>query len=219
MHKIQAVIFDMDGVIIDSEPLQSLSLSELLKEYGKIPLPHKNGLIQIPGDARIESIIEIMERHNIQDSIDNFKQRRTKIYEKILENKINPMQGFFEAISVFQKNNIRIALASSRRMKIIDLTLKNLGITHLFEVICSATEQIKHKPAPDIYLDAINKLKLKPNDCVAIEDSEIGVLAAHAAGMKIIAVPNKYTKHQDFSKANKIIDSLQNINMQLLYSV
>ncbi len=216
---IKAVIFDMDGVIVDSEPLQSLSLEVLLKEYGQVPIRHKNGLIQIVGAAGDDSYKIIMKKHSINDSLENFKRKRRDIYERLLQKKLSPMPGFKKAIRLLQNEKIRIALASSRNFAHIHLALENLGITHFFEVISGPSLHLKHKPAPDIYLAAAKKLRLKPSKCIAIEDSEIGVLSAYTAGMKIIAVPTLYTRDHDFSKAHAIVESLQHINRQLLYSL
>ena len=132
---------------------------------------------------------------------------------------MTPYDGFFELIELLSKHNFKIALASNRYINHIFLVLKNLEVEKYFNIIVGPSEERKHKPHPDIYLHAAKELGLNPEDCVALEDSESGVISAHSAGMKVIAIPNKYTQKHDFSKADIILKSLMEVNMDVLNSL
>ena len=105
-----------------------------------------------------------------------------------------------------------MAIASSSPKNQIDIVISKFGIKKYFHAVISRDDVKKLKPHPDIYLKAVKNLKENSSECIALEDSESGVLAAKNAGVYVIAVPNKYTKHQDFSQADMIIDSLSELN-------
>lgn len=215
----KAVIFDMDGIIVDTEPIQSQSIERLLHEYGISPIYQDNGLIHTVGISGDESYHSFMKKHNFNENLKIVQQKRRKIFEDIIKEGIVPMQGFTQLIKLLQKQKIKIGLASNRRYEHIILILEQLNIKEHFWTIVGPSEKRKHKPAPDIYLDAAKELEVSPKECIVIEDSETGIFSAKSAGMKIIAVPNPYTNHHDFSNADKIVSSLSDINMSLLQNL
>ncbi len=218
MKKIKAVIFDMDGLIVDTEIIESEALSMVVKGYGKTPQLLETGLIHMVGGAE-GTYHELMERHQIVETFDIFSNKKRDIFTKLLVKKLTLYDGFFELIKLLSKHKIKIALASNRFERHIHIILDNLEVKNLFDVIVGPSEERKHKPHPDIYLHAAKELGLNPKDCIALEDSESVVLSAHTAGMKVIAIPNNYTKEHDFSKADIILKSLVDINMEVLNSL
>ena len=209
---IKAVIFDMDGVIVDTEPVHSKALEILIKQYGKTPLFKETGLVHTAGGEEMDQ--KVMEAHKINDSTKNFTFRRREIFVKLLEEKLTPMPGFLPLIKTLKKEKIKIGLASNRILKNISIIIKNLDIEAYFEVITGWSEAIHHKPAPDIYLEAVKSLGIDPKFCLAIEDSENGVESAKSAGMKVIAVPNRFTKSQSFDRADLSVSSLERITLK-----
>lgn len=216
---IKAVIFDMDGVIIDSEPIQSKSLEGLLKYYNKTPQYNNQGLLHEVGVSGDKSYMKFKNTYDIPDDIPTLREKRRKIYENLLQEKLASMPGVTNLIKRLKKENFKIALASNRFIEHVFLILDNLNIRSSFEAIVGPSETIKHKPSPDIYIETAKVLNIQPAECVVIEDSETGVMAGVAAGMKVIVVPNKYTTHQDFSKADRIINSLNEIDISLIQSL
>lgn len=217
--KTKAVIFDMDGVILDSEPLHSLSIERALIAYGKKPVFNDQGVIHEVGSDGNESAARILADYEIPDSLKEFRNKRRKIFEEIIKEKLEPLPGVIELLKLLEKNNYRIGLASNRFLDHILIILDNLGIKESFDVIVGPSDARRPKPEPDIYIDTAKEMSVESNECVAIEDSETGVAAAVGAGMKVIAVPNKFTKHQDFSKAAAIVNSLHEINLQTITSL
>lgn len=214
---IKAVIFDMDGVIIDSEPIHSYSLELLLKSYGKIPLQNKNELIHVVGFGGDPTYERLIKQYDLKEKIEILRSKRRKIFEDLLKKeKLTPLVGTSGLLKKLHKNKIKTAIASNRLLEHVLIILDKLGVKKYFDVIIARTPSIRLKPLPDIYLKTANDLGIDPKHCIAIEDSQSGVLSAHAAGMKVIAVPNKYTKSQDFSKADKIVKSLKDIHISVI---
>lgn len=216
---IKAVIFDMDGVIIDSEPLHSLSWEILLNEYKIKPILNNQGLIHDVGPVGDDTYRVIMEKHHLKEDLEIIKIKRRKIFEDLIKTKAAPMPGFLNLIKKLKKEKIKIAVASNRILEHLYLMLNKLQVKDFFEVVVGRSSNRKPKPSPDIFLETAKELKVKPSGCIVLEDSETGVIAAEKAEMKVIAVPTKLTKHHDFSKADKIINSLNDITIKFLQSL
>jgi HAD superfamily hydrolase (TIGR01509 family) len=119
----------------------------------------------------------------------------------------------------FLSGKAKMALASSSYRDAVDGVLAGLDIARYFDVIVSGLDVTHVKPAPDIFLKAANDLGVAPSECLVLEDAEKGVIAAHRAGMRCVAIPNEYTRHHDFSKATKICSSLKDVTPELLKCV
>ncbi|OGD83415.1 hypothetical protein A2165_02390 [Candidatus Curtissbacteria bacterium RBG_13_40_7] len=216
---IKAVIFDLDGVILDSEPIESLTLTMLLNEYGKKPKLNKLGLMHTPGPGK-GTYEMLIRKYKLDEDLDTLKKRKREIFLSFFEGKkLKPMTGFIKLVGILKKHKIKTAIASNRFVEHIPVMLKSVRAHIFFEVIVGPDEETKHKPAPDIYLKCAKELKTPPQNCVVIEDTEAGAVSGKNAGMKVIIVPNQYTKDQDFSKADKIVNSLSHITLPLIQSL
>lgn len=217
---IKAVLFDMDGLVINSEPIQSLSHEILIKEYGETPIYHKSGLIQMVGTTGDRSYIEILEKHGIKEDLKIYRKKRREIFLRLFsEKKVQPVAGFLKIIKTLKQKKIKTALVSNRMLDHVILITKNLGINNLFDVIVAHDNSVRPKPFPDLYIKTAKQLRVKPKECIVLEDAEPGVIAGKAAGMKVIAIPNRFTKHQNFEKADKIVNSLEDITLPLLQNM
>lgn len=214
--KLKAVIFDMDGVIVDSEPIHSRSLELLALQYNAIPIYYKNGLMHKVGLSNDKSSIAFMKKHNINDSLESFRQKRRKIFADLLQQKLSPMPGILKLIRVVKSNNFKIGLASNRFLEHVSIIINNLNIEKYFDTVVTKNDKLAVKPAPDIYLKTAQDLHVNPTLCIAIEDSETGIISAKRAHMKVIAVPNRYTQDQDLSKADRVFKSLSDITIKVL---
>ncbi len=220
--KYKAIIFDMDGVIVDTETIESRSFEKILKEYGKKPVPYPNGLIHdITGMDVITYYENFKNKYNIQEDIEVLRNKKHAHWKQIAEEEeINSFPGFVELVELFKKENFKIGLASNKSESFINLILEKLGVKHHFSVIVGSAKGRKRKPAPDIYVHTAKELKIKPRECIVLEDSEVGIISAKSAGMKVVSVPNIYTKdEQDFSKADITVNSLSDIKISLLNSL
>lgn len=210
------VIFDMDGLMIDSELLQSLSFKTVLKKHGVVV---KKKIVQILGVRVIENLEIMKNKFGIKEDVSTLFQEKNESYNKLLEKGVESMPGLFNLVKLLKENNFRMALASSSNYDTIQHVLKKLKMKNNFEVIFSGDRVKKGKPDPEIYLKTAKKLKANTEQCLVFEDAQTGVSSAKSAGMKCIAVPNIYTKNQDFSKADLKVRSLMDINIKTIFQV
>lgn len=216
---MKAVIFDQDGVIFDDEPLVSKSYEILLKSYGKMPIFDKHGLIQ-PVGVRGDVVWKLFEnKYDIHEDHTILRKKRREIHFKLLQGNIKPLPGLLDLLESLKKHNIKLAVATGSSPKIVSIVLNKLKIKNYFAYVVTGEDFQKSKPDPEPFLVACQKLNVSPNECVAIEDSEAGVLAAKAAGIKVIAVPTQHSKFGDFSKADRTVNSLQSITIDMIQSL
>lgn len=214
--KYKAIIFDFDGVIMDTEIIEHRALKKIVKEYDKEPVLFSNGLLQKVGGGS-GYYKEFKERHSINEEDDVLREKKRSYFDRIvLEEELQPYEGLLDLIERLLEANYKIALASNRHEESVNLVLEKLKLKIFFNVIIGPAENRKHKPAADIYLHAAKELNLKPSECVALEDTDVGIVSAKQAGMKVIAIPNDYTKDRDFSQADKIVKNFSEITISLL---
>jgi len=213
---IQAVIFDMDGVIIDSEPYQSLAFKEVLAGYGLGPF--QEAIVQTPGVTTERNWEAFKERYGISDSVETLSSRSRAAYVRLISGRIQARPGALELISSLKQADYRLALASSS-IASVKVVVESLKLESQFDVILRGSDVIRHKPDPEIFLLAAQKLGVDPAACVVIEDSAAGVQAAKRAGMKCIATPTASTLDQDVSPADLTLPSLTQIGLELIQSI
>jgi len=212
---IPAVIFDLDGLLADTECLHCRAYQMALLEHG----------VELEDADYAEHWVRFGKGIADWLSLRGFaldphalRLRKAEHYLNLLESSLRPMDGAVELLEAFH-GRTKIALASSSYPDAIDGVLSGLGIAHFFEVIVSGLDVAQVKPAPDIFLKAAGDLGVEPSQCLVFEDAEKGVMAAHLAGMRCIAVPNQHTRHHDFSKATKVCASLRDITDDFLRSL
>lgn len=203
---IEAVVFDMDGVLIDSEPVHYESTRLLFQdELGVILRESVNNEFLGSTDRHMFEVLRA--RYELSPTVDELIERRKAIYMNILRDQGLPWRdGVRDLITDLAFSNYRLAVASSGLKHIIEHTLKAGGIDHFFEVVVSGDEITRPKPAPDIYLEAARRLRIDPARCAAIEDTDVGVRAAKAAGMFTIAFPCPTTVGMNFDPADAIVN-------------
>lgn len=205
-------------MIIDSEPIHFKTDKELLKRKG-IKYSLKDASI-FAGKREEECYTELKRMYCLKESVKELMEERRKIFYSFLkEENIKPMHGLINLLNILKKANKKIAIASSSEREYIEYVINKLNIKDFFEIIVSGYDVKKSKPEPDIFLKASEILKIDPKECLVIEDSVNGVLAAKRAGMKCIAIPNSITKNQDFSLADKVLNSLNEITIELIESL
>ena len=215
---LEAVIFDMDGVIIDSEPLHFQVDLDVLRGLNVNLVQHD--LEQYVGMTNPEMWKLLKERHGITESIEELidiqlGQKLTTLKKSDYE----PIDGIPELLAALSEAEIKLALASSSPVRFIDAVLDKFGIAPSFMHRISGEEMERGKPAPDIFLKAAELLNVAPAGCVVIEDSRNGVAAAKAAGMSCIGYRNVNSGEQDLSKADIVVDSIRDITAELLEQI
>jgi beta-phosphoglucomutase len=207
---IEAVIFDLDGVIIDTAHYHYIAWKRLASEFGITLTPAHNELLK--GVSRLHSLEIILSLGNItlsQEQKEQLAEKKNKWFVEYIES-IRPEEifpGVSELIRNIRKRKIKVGLASSSKNapRVIEL----LGIGNDFDTVIDGTMIIHSKPDPEIFLLAAHRLGIDPAHCLVFEDAEAGVEAALAAGMKCVGVGQK----SQLGKANKVIANTGDFNL------
>jgi HAD superfamily hydrolase (TIGR01509 family) len=208
---VKAVIFDMDGLMVDTEPIQSESFELVLKEHGVEPRRNKFGVVQTIGVTALDNWKILRLQYGLLNvDLDELVARKRQIYSELLAGRIAPMPGLLDLIATLDQQRVKKAVASSSSLHHIGMVVESLGIES-FDVLASGEHVERGKPHPDIFLRAAELLDVQPQECVVLEDAESGVNGGKAAGMKVIAVPNRFTLEHDFANAHAVVASLETI--------
>ena len=213
---IKAIIFDMDGLLVDSEPLWQEAEIMIFIPLG---VPLSKEMARTTMGLRIDEVVEHwFTRYPWQETTK--KVVEDKVVEKVIElieEKGRMLKGVEEIIKLFATANMPMAIASSSQTRVIDAVLKKISIREYIRVVHSAEEEPYGKPHPGVYITAAKKLGVSPEYCLAFEDSPNGVLSAKAAGMKCIAVPDSSVREDEgFTKADMVLDSLEDFHIEYL---
>lgn len=210
---IRGVIYDVDGVIVDSEPLHIKAWCQTLENF------HSN-ISQLPsdflqkrkGERPINIAQEFIEKLQLSVDADAFLKVKVAMYGKLMHTDLKLMPGVKTSLDFFENENMAFGIGTSDVREDTEYILQKFGLKKYFSAIVTGDEVKNGKPDPEIYLKVVQKLSLKPQECIVIEDATRGVLAAKNAGCLCIGVKNN-TKDQDLSKADIIIDSLEDITI------
>lgn len=202
---IKAIIFDRDGVLIDSEAIHVESVKLAFADVGlTFDDKYQN---QVVARHPNEYLREFQKIYTFDfEEVDKIQSQH---YYKLFET-VPTIPQVIELIEQNDTTKTKLALATSSDQYTTQKLLKRLDLEKAFEVITTSNECPNRKPLPDPYLLTAEKLNLKPEECLVIEDSGVGVQSAKAAGMTCLAIPSKYTKNNDFSKADYICTNLMN---------
>lgn len=212
---ITGMIFDLDGLLADTERLHRQAYQTALREYGLMVSEEEYAEHWVRFGKGIAEWLD--ERGSSVDPL-LVRARKSICYHQLLTSSLRPMEGAVPLLDAL-RGRVKLALASSSYRDAVDGVLAGLEVAHFFDVVVSGLDVPRVKPAPDIFLKAASDLGIPPAQCLVVEDAEKGVIAAHRAGMRSIAVPNDYTRHHDFSKATRICKSLTEITAELLRSL
>lgn len=207
---IKCIIFDLDGVILDSEPLHFKAHAKALEAFGiKLSLEDYLEFGVAKGD---ENLYEKMaEKNNIKIDREAISKLKKQIFEELLSQGAGPINGVADILESWNQKYI-LAIGSSGARDMVESVLDKMKFRKYFSIVVTADDVEKVKPSPDIYLKAIELAGFSKEECLAIEDSESGLAAAKAAGLKCAVVPCDFTRSQNFSEADLILDKLAEIN-------
>ena len=184
----EAVVFDLDGVLVDSEHVWDEVREELARERGG--RWHDGAQADMMGMSSVEWSRYMHEVIGLPESPAEISAEVVRRMQARYAERLPLIDGAIDAVRRLA-GSFRLALASSSNRELIDTVLDRVGLHDVFEVTVSSEEVPSGKPAPDVFLEAARRLALPPERCAAIEDSANGIRAAHAAGMRVIAIPNR----------------------------
>ena len=215
MSGVEAVVFDLDGVIVDSEHVWDEVREELARERGG--RWHERAQADMMGMSAPEWSRYM---HDVIGLAESPAEIDELVVARMLERYAEALpliDGAIEAVLRLSET-FRLALASSSNRPVIDTVLDNAGLTAAFEVTVSSEEVARGKPAADVFLEAARRLDAAPTACAAVEDSENGILSAKAAGMRTIAIPNpQYPPHDDaLAAADAILATIEDLTAQVV---
>jgi beta-phosphoglucomutase len=211
---IKGVLFDMDGVLVDSEAFICKAAIEMFSEKG-VHVKEED-FQPFVGMGENSYLGGVAEKYRLKFDITESKIRTYQIYETITNGNLDPLPGALEFVSFCRKRGLKLALATSADRIKMEINLKAIGLSAgSFNYTVNGLEIGRKKPFPDIYLKAAQNLGLKPEECLVVEDAVSGVRAAKAAGCKCLAVTITFSR-EALHEADWICDSLLNVPEEVL---
>jgi sugar-phosphatase len=216
---MQAAVFDMDGVLIDSEPLWRRAERAA---FARVGLDLSDSDCRQTMGLRSDEVVDLWYRRRPWSGVglDEVVRDMEGRVANLVRSEGRPLPGVECAIDELRRAGIRLALASSSDRELIRVVLATLGLEDSFEVVCSAVDEDRGKPDPAVYLSAIRGLGVAAAECVAFEDSVAGVASAASAGLRVIAVPaaNQFDD-AGFEAADLKLRSLEEFSVEVLSSL
>ncbi len=223
---LRAVIFDFDGVIADSEMVHFTAFNRALKPY-HVQISKEQYFKEYLGLTDRDLLKTLVEQGKLkikESQIDAVARKKMDIFEESVRANADIIDGVVDFLRLLEQNNVAMAICSGALLAEIELILDKADLRRFFEVIVSAEQVAKGKPAPDGFLLTLEKLNekssepIKANECVVVEDSHWGLEAAKAAGMHTVAVTNSYSA-DELGLAEIVVDSLSELTMEDLQNL
>ncbi len=216
MSGYQAVIFDMDGVLVDSEPLFLKAVNNLLVKESAQPVTDEENQTTLIGTTVEETWRRLIKMRGLPESLQSYLRKYDLAVREVLQAELTPRPGVRQLIETCTQRKLPKAVASSSLRSWVHLKLETLGFQDSFDVVLGGDDVTRGKPEPDIYLLAAEKLKIPPAQCLAIEDSPVGIAAAVGAGIYTVAVLTDSTRGMDLSQAQQVLETLESFDLNLL---
>ena len=217
---IKAVIYDLDDLMVNSNPLHTEASDKVLQKYGvsqkKLPEHMRAKFIGMRVSDILKNLIDYFQ---LGVNLEDLREKRSAIFLELVRKKLQVMPGLFQSLKLFRQNKFKIALASSGTKKYINIVLEKFKVADYFDVIVSGDDVKRGKPSPETYFIAVKKLSIRPSQAVVLEDATNGIAAAKAAGCFCIAIKNPHTPKQDLSKADLVINSLKELSLEEIRSL
>lgn len=211
-----AVIFDMDGVLCDSEPLICTAAVAMFAELGVHV--QRDDFLPFVGTGEDRYIGGVAEKYGVSLNIPKAKQRTYEIYLALVPQQLNAFAGAADLVRACRRAGLKTAVASSADMVKIKANLRKIGLpAEEWDAVVSSEDVVKKKPAPDLFLAAARKLQVAPSGCTVIEDAVHGVEAAKAAGMMCIAVAQTFPAEQ-LRGADVVLRDISQVTVPIITS-
>lgn len=208
---IKAVIFDFDGILVDSEPVNIAAAVKTFQESG-YPLSDAQKE-QIPGKSSKDFIPLFLQDFGLASELfENLYQKNRKNYLALLDADIvAPMPFACDAVRMLRDSRVILSIATSNHKISVEKFIGRFGLYNIFRHILTGEDVVNRKPHPEIYLMMKKRLGFADSEIIAVEDTEYGLLSAKDAGLRCAVVPTDFSRHHDFSRADHILSSLQEL--------
>lgn len=203
---IRAILWDNDGVLVDTEGLYFQAGYEVLATQG-VELTHRDFAEQSLQKGL--SVFDFLPNQNAE-LIEELRLKRNARYSALLAEGVQIVDGVVETLKTFY-GRVQMGIVTGSRRDHFDIVHAKTNLLPFFDFVLAREDYREAKPHPDAYLTAMRLHGLQPDDCVVVEDSERGCVAAAAAGLRVLAVPNALSKYGDFSSAYKILNSVRDV--------
>ena len=214
MRTIKAILFDMDGVLLDSEEYICRAGVMMFKEKGYEVKP--DDFLEFTGMGENRYLGGVAEKNRIPFELEKDKARTYEIYAEIVAGRLEPFPGVVEFIEKCRSRGLKMAVASSADPTKVEINLEEIGIpSSTFETVVTGLDIEHRKPAPDIFLKAAEKLDVDPAECLVVEDAISGVAAGKAAGARVLALTTSFSA-EDLSGADWIASLLTEVGDEVL---
>ena len=213
-HRIEAVLFDMDGVLVDSEAFICQAGRTMFAEKGYPVLAED--FLPFTGMGENRYLGGVAEKHQIPFELEKDKARTYEIYADLVRGKLSPLDGVHDFIGKCRKRGLKIAVASSADPVKVNINLEEIGLElDLFQAMVTGLDIEHKKPAPDIFLKAAQLVNADPGHCLVVEDAISGVAAGKAAGARVLALTTSFSP-DDLSGADWISETLATAGDEVL---
>ena len=210
---IEAILFDLDGLMVDSEPHSFASWRAVMAQRG---IDYDYATFELTLGLSLPDTADLLgERYRLTGQSAELIHDKTEYQITQLDGNVQPMPGLIALLDAIDHFGLKKAVASSGRRRYVNAVLAATHLDRRFGTIVSGDDVVNSKPAPDIFLAAAQALHVDPAQCLVLEDAPAGVQAAKAAGMVCFAVPNDYTRRLDLSQAAAIMSSLFEVEASL----
>jgi len=203
---IKAVVFDLDGLMFNTENVFQISGNELLGRRGKVmSVELRNQMMGRRADEAFAIMIETLE---LTESISELREESEAIFFSLLDEHLAPMPGLLQLLAHIEECELPKAVATSSTRPYLEDILSRFELKNRFQFLLSAEDVQQGKPHPEVYLKAAAQLEIAPAEMLVLEDSEAGTKAAASAGAFVVSIPHRHTAGHDYSPSNYIAESL-----------
>lgn len=217
MSEIKAVIFDLDGTLLDNNDVHFKAWKQYLKENKK-EISDEEFKENISGRTNKDAVEHIYQRKMTEDEAAKYYLEKEEIYRKMYKADIAPITGLQDFLEELYKHNIAMAIATSGIQVNIDFMFDHVPIKKYFKKIVNSGDVSKGKPDPEIFLKAAEALHVSTENCIVFEDSMAGVQAGKSAGMKVVALTTTHTR-EELKEADLVIKDYSEIDLERLMSL
>jgi beta-phosphoglucomutase len=208
-----AVIFDMDGTLIDNTPYHYKSWQMLYKKYGKGELSKETYYREISGVPVLETIRRVFGEGHSEDELKALLNEKEAYYRQIYAPYLRPINGLENFLTELKNANVKIAMGTSATQDDIDFIFGHIAIRDDFDIIINSTMVTKPKPDPEVYLKAARRLSIPPEKCVVFEDSLAGIKSGNRARMKVVGITTGHTA-AELQPVNLVIGDYSGLTVQ-----
>jgi beta-phosphoglucomutase family hydrolase len=213
MQKIEAVIFDMDGVIVHSNPVHKTTINEFCTKYG-LEVSDKELREKVYGRTNQDWIPAVFGDIS-QKRIDELADEKEQMFRDVFETKEHMVPGIIDFLDKLKENGITMVVATSAPAENADHILEGLVITDYFEAVLNSSHVTKSKPDPEPYLKAAKAVGVDPKNCIVFEDSISGVQSGLGAGAKVVGVATTHT-HQELDACHLVVDDFEGLEVSMI---